>query len=208
MDIHNIEKEWKNSKILGLDEAGRGAWAGPIVVAGCVLKPDVSESNLKLIDDSKKFPEAKREKLYDLITQELALEYFVAFIDNETVDQIGPKKASVLGMEQCFNEISKNIKIDVVITDFEKISVPCENIYSFAKADEISKNVAAASIIAKVQRDRYMRQLSQEFPQYHFDEHKGYGTKKHSEALQQCGVTNLHRKSYKPIQNIIKGGVK
>lgn len=191
---------WKeNNHILGLDEAGRGAWAGPIVVAGVVLPKNYQND---LIDDSKKLSPQQRDKVFDQITKD-ALEIVVEFVESHLVDQLNPKTASIQAMETIFRKI-KNHKIDLIVTDFEKLKNVTTNQINLKKGDQCSISVAAASIIAKVTRDRHMQNLEKKYPKYTFGTHKGYGTKKHQQEITEHGILNEHRKSYKPIQKYLE----
>ncbi|WP_036452525.1 ribonuclease HII [Mycoplasma buteonis] len=196
---YEIKNNFLHLNVIGLDEAGRGAWAGPVVVAGCVL--NLTKKYHEKINDSKKLNEKDRQELSIWIKTN-AKAYSIKFINSDIVDQIGPKKASQLGMQQCLTEIISQLQLDVVITDFEKIdtSLPLHNLI---KGDQKSINVAAASILAKVARDNFMIEKSSEL--FSFHKHKGYGTKLHQEELLKNGVSQLHRKSYAPIKKILKG---
>lgn len=180
--------------IAGMDEAGRGPLAGPVAVAVVVMpKSPVLEE----VNDSKKLSEKKREKLYDQIL-ELALDYHIELIDNKTIDKINILKATILGMEKCINSLK--VKPDIVLIDAVKINA---DVYteSIIKGDALSYNIACASILAKVTRDRLMCQLDEKYPEYNFKKHKGYGTKEHIEALKKYGKCEIHRDTF--IKNFI-----
>ncbi|TQC54020.1 ribonuclease HII [Mycoplasmopsis mucosicanis] len=193
----DIEKTLnKYNFIIGLDEAGRGCCAGPLVVAGVVLPKNYQNS---LINDSKKLTPKMREVAFEQIIND-ALEYKILFASAKTVDLLNPKQTSRLLMEQIVKQ-TKNI--DFIITDFEKLSI--ENIpqLNLVKGDSQSLSVAAASILAKVSRDRYMCEIAKIYPQYNFEEHKGYGTQKHQALIEKYNVCPEHRKTYKNVKKVL-----
>lgn len=194
----NFEAEFlPNKKIIaGCDEAGRGAWAGPLVAA-CVIMNN--ENKISEINDSKKLSKQKREFLYRQIIRN-AYEIQISVRSVEKLNESNPKEESKLAMSECVAKFSA--RPEVVITDFEKIYTNIDQI-NLVKGDEISYNVAAASIVAKVYRDKLMTELATKYPGYGFDAHKGYGTKEHKEAIIQKGVTPIHRIKYKPIKELI-----
>lgn len=183
------EKGFKN--ICGIDEAGRGPLAGPVVVAGVIMPQD---SMIEGVNDSKKVTEKRREKLYDLILDE-AISYSVAIVGQDVIDEINILNATKQGVTQVVDEL--DIKPDLILVDaLEHINtrgIPYEPII---KGDAKCYNIAAASIIAKVTRDRIMREWDEIYPQYGFISHKGYGTAKHIAAIKQYGLCPIHRKSF------------
>jgi ribonuclease HII len=178
-------------KIAGTDEVGRGPLAGPLVCAAVILNPNIIIDGL---NDSKKLSEKKREFLSDEI-MEKSLAYSIVYIDEETIDDINIYQASKKGMLEAINQLP--IKADYVLSD----AMPLGDIphLSIIKGDSKSASIAAASIIAKVERDRFMVKLAEQYPEYGFEKHKGYPTKQHIAALQKYGVLDIHRKSYKPV---------
>jgi len=177
--------------IAGTDEVGRGPLAGPVVCAAVILNPKVTIEGL---NDSKKLSEKKRELLSKEI-KEKALAYSIVYIDVKTIDQINIYQASKKGMLDAVSQLK--IKPDFVLSDAMPLGdIPHESII---KGDTLSASIAAASIIAKVERDNHMVELSRTYPNYGFERHKGYPTKMHLEALDQYGVLPIHRKTYKPI---------
>ena len=184
--------------VAGLDEVGRGCWAGPLVVAICVLP--INYENLK-IKDSKKLSHKQRESLYlEILEHAIIVDYIV--FDPEFVDEHNPKQTSIIGMQMLIDK-HKN-QLDFCLIDAEKINscIPCESII---QGDNKSQSIAAASIVAKVVRDQYMINLSKQFKGYGFELHKGYGTKKHQDALKKLGpIQGVHRFSYKPIKKLLK----
>lgn len=194
INLKQIEKElyekgFKN--ICGIDEAGRGPLAGPVVVAGVIMPKD---SMIKGVNDSKKVSEKKREKLYDLIIEE-AISYSVAIIDKNIIDDINILNATKQGVTEVIDElkIKPNLILVDALTHINTRSIPYDSII---KGDAKCYNIAAASIIAKVTRDRIMKQWDEIYPQYGFAQHKGYGTSKHIEAIKQYGLCPIHRKTF------------
>ena len=185
----DFEKDFKESLIAGIDEAGRGPLAGPLVCA-CVIMPktDLIEG----INDSKKLSPKKREELFEQIVQK-ALAYSIIEIDEKTIDELNILNATKLGMKKALEALA--VKPEIVFTDAVQIEtdLPQKNIIH---GDGLSYNIAAASILAKVHRDRLMQKLSLQYPQYQFAQHKGYGTKLHIEKLKEFGPCPLHRKSF------------
>ena len=201
-DMYRYERKyWNqgNEYILGLDEAGRGPWAGPLVVAGCILPKGYKNNE---INDSKKLSMKKRERLFDEIIKS-AIAYDILFISAEDVDKFNPKQASINGMYEVFSSIKPTAQ--VVLIDAEKVPKIKVKTESIIKGDEKSISIAAASILAKVARDKYMIEIANKYPEYHFDNNKGYGTVEHLKAVQKFGpIKNFHRFSYRPIKEIIK----
>ena len=186
--------------IAGTDEAGRGPLVGPVVCA-CVVLPN--DYNNDEINDSKKLTEKKREKLYDIIMKD-AISVGVSIISAKEIDEINILEASRKGMVESFKEANKKIKIDVLLTDameIKTLDIPVEKII---KGDAKSISIAAASIIAKVTRDRLLYELDKKYPEYGFKDHKGYPTKKHLEAIEKYGIFDEYRKTYGPVKKIIE----
>jgi len=172
-------------KLCGIDEAGRGAFAGPLVVAGVVLEKDILG-----LDDSKKLSEKKREALFEEIIQNS--KYKIIFVDNNFIDKNGLSLSLKNSITTIKNEFSD---CRVLIDGNTNFGV--EGVEFLIKADSSIKEVSAASILAKVSRDRYMKNLSNEYDKYEFAKHKGYGTKRHKELIKKYGYSNLHRLSFK-----------
>ena len=192
--LKEIEKDLYQKgfqKICGIDEAGRGPLAGPVVVAGVIMPED---SMMEGINDSKKVSEKKREKLYDLILEE-AISYSVAIIGQDVIDEINILNATKQGVTSVVEELE--VKPDLIIVDalthINTKGIPYDSI---VKGDAKCYNIAAASIIAKVTRDRIMRQWDEIYPQFGFAQHKGYGTAKHIEAIKEYGLCPIHRRSF------------
>ena len=170
--------------VCGIDEAGRGALAGPLVVAGVILHRKIDG-----LDDSKKLSEAQREVLYTKIVAES--DYEIVFTDNKTIDAIGLSQAIADSIERILEKLSPPLAIMDGNTNFGILGVQ-----AVVKADEKVPEVSAASILAKVSRDRYMVELDARYPQYGFKNHKGYGTKNHVESIRENGRCDLHRFSF------------
>lgn len=187
--------------ILGVDEVGRGCWAGPLV-AGAVILPAESASTSAprqwKLGDSKKLTKQQREQADQHIRQE-ALGIGLGWVTPEEVDAIGLTEAVRLAMRRAVEQIAH--AYDQLIIDGNYNFLPDLPLsVCLIKADDIIPSVSAASIVAKVARDKYMKEAALLHPQYGFESHVGYGTKKHQEALASHGITPLHRKSYKPIK--------
>ena len=183
------EKGFKN--ICGIDEAGRGPLAGPVVVAGVIMPRN---SMIEGVNDSKKVSEKKREKLYDFIIEE-SISYSVAIIGHDVIDEINILNATKQGVTQVVEGL--DVKPDLIVVDalthINTKGIPYESII---KGDAKCYNIAAASILAKVTRDRIMREWDEIYPQYGFVNHKGYGTARHIEAIKEYGLCPIHRKSF------------
>ena len=177
--------------ICGIDEAGRGPLAGPVVVAS-VIMPE--SSMIEGVNDSKKIAETKREKLYNLIVNE-AISYGVGIIDEQEIDKINILNATKKGLTESIKAL--NVNPDLILVDALKdIDTQGVAYKSIIKGDAKAYSIACASIIAKVTRDRIMRECDKIYPQYGFEKHKGYGTAKHIEAIKENGLCPLHRRSF------------
>ncbi len=188
-------------RVAGVDEVGRGPLAGPVVAAAVVLPegmliPDVT--------DSKKLTELQRERLYDVIIG-AAVAYGIGIVDERTIDEINIREASLLAMERAVGAIVP--PPDLVLID-GNCGIPRLSILQKAiiKGDFRSHSIAAASILAKVTRDRMMMELHAKFPQYSFDKHKGYASKEHVDAIRKHGPCEVHRRSFEPIASLLREG--
>jgi len=179
--------------IAGLDEAGKGAWAGPVVSAAVVLPKEV---DLPGLNDSKLLSKAKRDELFDLIKKQ-AISFGVGIKDAYTVDEIGLAEAHRQSMREAIAQLQN--KPDLLLVDGTGINKLGVETICVVKGDQKSKSIAAASVLAKVTRDRLMEKYNEAHPDYGFDKHKGYGTKLHEEALVKHGPCDLHRLSYTPV---------
>lgn len=188
-------KWWSEGKeyIIGMDEAGRGPLAGPLVVAAVCFPKDFHHDE---IYDSKKVSEKKREQMFEIIKQE-ALEYHIKVVTPKEIDELNIYRATQKAMEDLVNEFKT---VDGVLTDAMPLPHVNNDVIAIVKGDQKSVSIAAASILAKVTRDRMMIEYDQMYPEYGFKDHKGYGTKKHLEAIEKYGVLDIHRESYGPVK--------
>ena len=204
--LKKVEEELYTQKelkaIAGIDEAGRGPLAGPVVVACCIMPRD---SMIEGVNDSKKIAEKKREKLYELITKE-AIGYGIGVISQTEIDEINILQATKKGLTEAIKNLEENLKKkpelemtkpDAILVDaLTKIDTDGIPYKSIIHGDDISYSIACASIIAKVTRDKMMREWDEIYPQYGFAKHKGYGTAMHIKAIQEYGLCPLHRRSF------------
>ena len=185
--------------IAGCDEAGRGPLYGPVVAACCVLPLDFK---LEGLTDSKQLTEKRREKYIDYI-KENALAYGIGIVSAEEIDEINIYEASRKAMLIALSEVRKKIDVDYVITDAMPIDIDIESM-PIIKGDAKSITIAAASVIAKVTRDRMMIELDGKYPEYGFKKHKGYPTKAHIEAINKYGLIEGYRKTYGPVKDVLE----
>ena len=200
VDMYLYENKYKKmgKKIIaGLDEAGRGPMAGPLVVAMVILDP---KKKIEGLNDSKQLTEKKREALFKQIN-EFAKEVQVEVISVEDVDRLNVYQASKIGMINCLKKAKS--KIDFVLTDAMPLGEEFDH-EAIIKGDAKSASIASASIIAKVTRDHLMYEYAKAYPEYHFEKHKGYVTKLHREAINEFGICDIHRRSFAPVQDIIR----
>ena len=199
LELKKIEKEFFDKGIdliAGIDEAGRGPLAGPVVVACVILDKN---SMIEGVNDSKKISESKREKLYEIITQE-AISYGVGIVYQEEIDEINILQATKKALTESISsmKIKPNLIMVDALTGINTLKIPYKSII---KGDAKCYSIAAASIIAKVTRDRIMREWDKVYPEYGFSSHKGYGTAKHIQAIKEYGLCPIHRRSF--VKNII-----
>jgi len=180
--------------LCGVDEAGRGPLAGPVVAAAVILKPD---SDLrKLVRDSKKLSHARREQLHALIIAEASVG--VAFVSPEEIDRINILNAAMLAMRQAVEQL--DAKPRVTLIDGNRTPAGMDgDVRAVVKGDQSEASISAASIIAKVERDRYMLEIDSRYPEYGFARHKGYPTADHYAALNKLGPTPIHRRTFKGV---------
>ena len=176
--------------IAGIDEAGRGPLAGPVVVAGVIMPLD-EQSIIEGVNDSKKLSAKKRDELYDKIIDR-AIDVQVAIVDHLTIDRENILNATKSGMLQCINGFKQ---VDRVLIDAVKLNAKVPTL-SIIHGDALSYSIAAASIVAKVTRDRLMLEYDKQYPQYNFAKHKGYGTAEHIRLLKEHGPCEIHRRSF------------
>ena len=182
--------------VCGVDEAGRGPLAGPVCAAAVILAPD---TEIEGLDDSKKLSEKKRERLFSVITEK-AISFSVAYGTLNEIESRNILEATFLAMNRAIDGLS--VKPDFALIDGNRapknIKIPCETVI---KGDSKSMSVAAASVLAKVTRDRLMLHYDTQYPQYDFKKHKGYGTKEHTELIKKYGPCEIHRLSF--LKNIL-----
>lgn len=198
----NFEENYYTEKvnfIVGVDEAGRGPLCGPVVAACCILPRDYKNEH---INDSKKLSEKKREIAYKEIVEN-ALDYGIGIVDAKRIDEINIYEATKEAMHIAISKLK--ISYDLILTDAMKLQNEKVEVIPLIKGDAKCECIAAASIIAKVTRDHILEEYDKKYPQYGFKSHKGYGTKKHIEAIKQYGIIkDFHRESYEPIKSLIK----
>lgn len=176
--------------VCGVDEAGRGPLAGPVCAAAVILPPDLQIPGL---NDSKKLTDKKRQELFEIITAE-AVSYGIALVGEAEIDEINILQATFRAMEQAVARM--DVQPDIVLVDGNREPKMGYPVKTVVKGDSLSASIAAASILAKVTRDRLMEQLDETYPQYGFAVHKGYGTKRHYAALREFGPCPIHRMTF------------
>jgi ribonuclease HII len=207
MILPHIDREiyyWGENRqnVAGIDEAGRGPLAGPVVAGAVIVRPEIvdqvrSKPEFKLIRDSKTLSAKQREKAYDFIVENF--EWGIGLSDEKTIDRINILQATFLAMKKAISDVKRKIEgdIEVILID-GRSPVPNISIFqeSIVSGDKHIFSISAASIIAKVTRDRMMVEFDKKFPQYGFAKHKGYGTKEHFEMIGKYGLCGIHRKSF------------
>ena len=196
-DNHRYENKYYQegyNLIAGVDEVGRGPLVGP-VVAACVILP--KNYTLEGLTDSKKLSEKKRDYFYDIIMKE-AISVGIGVVDNNTIDEINIYEATKIAMKEAINNLK--VKPDIVLTDAMNLDIK-ERVIPIIKGDLKSITISAASVIAKVTRDRMLLELDKKYPFYNFKNNKGYPTKDHICAIEKYGILKEHRKTYAPIKN-------
>ena len=178
------------SPICGVDEAGRGPLAGPVCAAAVILPPELEIPGL---NDSKKLTDKRRRALYDIIIEN-AVAYGIAMVHEQEIDEINILQATYNAMEQAMLQLS--VKPAMALIDGNRARPFPVPVQTVVKGDSLSANIAAASILAKVTRDRYMEEMAEKYPQYGFEIHKGYGTKAHYAALTEHGMSPIHRRTF------------
>ena len=199
-DLYKYEKELiKNGikLIAGVDEVGRGPLVGPVVTSAVILPLNYK---LEGLTDSKKLSEKKRDKFYDIIMHD-AISVSIGIKDNNVIDEVNIYEATKLAMVDAINNL--NIKPEHVLIDAMPLDLDMPNT-SIIKGDSKSLSIAAASVIAKVTRDRMMYELDKKYPMYNYKKNKGYPTKEHIEAINKYGINNYYRKTYGPVKEVLK----
>ncbi|HCR44502.1 MAG TPA: ribonuclease HII [Ruminococcaceae bacterium] len=188
--FENRARERGFAAVCGIDEAGRGPLAGPVFAAAVVLPPGLIIEGL---DDSKKLSPKKREKLFDIIKSR-AVSFGIGFADEKEIDSINILQATFLAMKRAVDKLGA--KPDIALVDGNRM--PCLGVYTetIVKGDALSESIAAASVLAKVSRDRLLCEIDKIYPQYGFAQHKGYGTRQHVEMLKKYGPCPVHRRTF------------
>lgn len=191
IDLWEIEDSLMDKGVIcGVDEAGRGPLAGPVCAAAVILPP---HTEIPGLNDSKKLSDKRRRELFPVI-QEKAIAYGIAFATEREIDELNILQATFLAMRRAIDQLEG--KADFALIDGNRETDFGLPVMTVVKGDSRSANIAAASILAKVTRDAYMEKLAREYPEYGFEVHKGYGTKRHYEALREYGTSPVHRKSF------------
>ena len=196
-DNHRYEKKYQQegcNLIAGVDEVGRGPLVGPVVAAAVILPKDYV---LEGLTDSKKLSEKKREYYYDIIMKD-AISVGIGIVDNNTIDEINIYEATKIAMINAINNLK--VKPNIVLTDAMNLDID-KKVVPIIKGDLKSITISAASVIAKVTRDRMLIELDKKYPFYNFKNNKGYPTKDHLDAIEKYGILKEHRKTYAPIKN-------
>lgn len=199
-DLYTFERELLNkgiTLIAGIDEVGRGPLVGPVVACSVILPVNYK---LEGLTDSKKLSVKKREKFYDILVKD-AISYGIGVIDNNKIDEVNIYEATKLAMLSAIKNMK--VKPEYLLIDAMKLNTDIPS-NSIIKGDSKSLSIAAASVIAKVERDRMMLELDKKYPYYDFKNNKGYPTKKHIEAIKKHGITSLHRKTYGPVKEYLE----
>lgn len=195
-----------NKLTAGIDEAGRGPWAGPVVAGAVIIKDrNLNSELLDGLDDSKKLSAKKREKLYNLLFEEEKngkLAVGIGQASAEEIDKLNILQATFLAMKRAVEKLNVTPEFAIIDGNQTPKDFPC-GVKTVVKGDSKSMSISAASIAAKVYRDRLMCELAEKYPHYGFEKNAGYGTKLHIDGLAEYGVTPEHRKSYRPIQEIL-----
>ena len=203
-NLNNYEREARAqgfSFIAGVDEAGRGPLAGPVVAAACIIPEGLFFLG---IDDSKKLTARERERLFSEITTSLDVKFSVGIISHEDIDRVNIYQATILAMLQAIAGLE--IEPDYLLVDGMALPHPTIPSQKIIKGDALSQSIAAASVIAKVTRDRMMDEFDRQWPQYGFKKHKGYGTAKHREAIVSHGPCPIHRLTFEPVKSFLSCG--
>ncbi len=196
--LHALE-EHTQGIVVGVDEAGRGPWAGPVVAAAVVFD---AENCPEGVTDSKKLTAKKRDILFEYITT--SMQYAVGVVGVEQIDNLNILNATMLAMEKAVEGL--DVEPAIVLVDGNRLPDWDYDGEAIVKGDGVSQSIAAASIVAKVTRDRLMAELASEYPHYGWERNSGYGTKLHSAAMEQYGISPHHRKSYAPVKKLLKAG--
>jgi ribonuclease HII len=192
--------------VAGVDEAGIGSWIGPVMAAAVILNPDVSKDLLSQLNDSKKLSEKKRDHIFSVLQESPHVHMGIGEASLEEIESLNIRRAGLLAMKRAVESLSLTPTMVLVDgTGEPDMSTPIKTII---KGDQRSYSIAAASIIAKVTRDRWVQSIACDYPGYGFEKNAGYGTKQHQEALEIQGVTHWHRRSYAPIAALLSSSIR
>lgn len=183
-------------RVAGVDEAGRGPLAGPVVAAVCILP---KKHRIPGVDDSKKLQPKVRQEIYQRLINDPTIQYGVGIIEHEEIDKYNIYQATILAMFQAIERLE--MPPDCILVDGMQLTHPISDCIKIIKGDQLSQSIAAASIIAKETRDEIMRKYHEQWPQYGFNQHKGYATEQHLDAIEQYGPCPIHRLSFDPIKS-------
>ena len=197
LEYENTARTKGYNIIAGVDEAERGPLAGPVVAAAVAYAP---EWQLAGLDDSKKISPQARERLFPIIKDQ-ALGHGIGIVDVATIDEINILQAALLAMKYAVSALPE--KPDILLIDGNKRIVTEVEQWTIVKGDSLSQSIAAASVLAKVTRDRLMEKYHEEFPQYEFDRHKGYGTRLHRDLIREHGPCSIHRRTFKGVKEFV-----
>ncbi len=201
IDLYYYEKELRKQNvkyIAGVDEVGRGPLIGPVVAACCMLDENFI---LEGLNDSKKLSEKKRNEYYEYLINNSI--YGVGIVSAEEIDKINIYEATKVAMREAIEQVKKQVPLEHVLIDAMKLDLDIDST-SIIKGDSKSISIAAASVIAKVTRDRMMYELDKKYPMYGYKNHKGYPTKKHIEAIKKYGLIEGYRKTYGPVKEVLE----
>ena len=201
MPDYSLEQELEG-RVAGIDEAGRGPWAGPVIAAAVIIGADAPAELIAGIDDSKKLSPARRDALFDALGA--SAEIGVGRADVAEIDDLNILKATHLAMRRALTALPAPADHALVDGNSDP-GLPCPS-RLVVKGDARSLSIAAASVVAKVSRDREMAALAEAFPGYGLEKHKGYGTAQHAEALAKLGPTPVHRRSFAPVRRLLENG--
>ncbi len=194
--LNEYENLYAGEPVMGIDEAGRGPLCGPLAVGCCILPSGYQNDE---INDSKKLTAKKREKLFEVIKND-ALYWKVLLVDPETID----RKNIYAATRDAMKELALSYDCRIILSDAMPFEIPGKTVIPIIKGDAKSISIAAASILAKVTRDRIMEEYDRQYPEYEFAKHKGYPTKRHLELLEKYGVLPFYRKSYRPVARLLE----
>ena len=194
--LNEYENLYAGEPVMGIDEAGRGPLCGPLAVGCCILPSGYQNDE---INDSKKLTAKKREKLFEVIKND-ALYWKVLLVDPETID----RKNIYAATRDAMKERALSYDCRIILSDAMPFEIPGKTVIPIIKGDAKSISIAAASILAKVTRDRIMEEYDRQYPEYEFAKHKGYPTKRHLELLEKYGVLPFYRRSYRPVARLLE----